>query len=257
MTEQGASRMLRGLFGEEERLRREAELIVTRNAKLQLHLSAIENAMNVAYVLRQYSTDDEDIKVIQVLGMRTFNAFGASAKLGLSGYSQNSALIMRDILETVFLLDLFWDDRASIERWRAADKRERMREFSPLRVREALDARDGFKGKKRAEIYEFLSELAAHPTMKSVFMMRPQQGGDAVIGPFIEPATLEAVLAELGRLAIQAGEVLNQFFPETWDYALPAREEFAETKLQWMREFHAAPAAANAASASDANATKS
>ena len=249
--------MLQGLFGEEERLRREAELIVARNAKLQLHLSAIENAMNVAYVLRQYPTDDEDKKVIQVLGMRMFNAFGASAKLGLSGYSQNSALIMRDILETVFLLDLFQGDKAAIERWRVADKRERMREFSPLRVRKSLDGRDGFKGNKRAEIYEFLSELAAHPTMKSVFMMRPQQGGDAVIGPFIEPATLEAVLAELGRLAIQAGEIMDHFFPETWDYALPAREEFAEVKLQWIQEFYAAPAAEIAASASNADTAKS
>ena len=236
--------MLQGLFGEEERLRREAELIVARNAKLQLHLSAIENAMNVAYVLRQYPTDDEDKKVIQVLGMRMFNAFGASAKLGLSGYSQNSALIMRDILETVFLLDLFQGDRAAIERWRVSDKKERMKEFSPLHVREALDSRDGFTEKKRAEIYEFLSELAAHPTMKSVFMMRPQQGGDAVIGPFIEPATLEAVLAELGRLSIQAGEALDHFFPEEWDYAILARTEFADVRMQWMQTFYVEPAAA-------------
>lgn len=237
-------------------MRRKAELIVARDVKLQLHLSAIENAMNVAYVLRQYPTDDEDIKVIQMLGMRMFNAFGAGTRLRLSGYSQNSALIMRDILETVFLLDLFQGNMAAIERWRIADRRERMREFSPLRVREALDARDGFKGKKRAEIYEFLSELAAHPTMKSVFMMRPQQGGDAVIGPFIEPATLEAVLAEFGRLAIQAGETLDHFFPETWDYALPAREEFAEVKLQWILEFYTASEAENSVSASDANVTK-
>ena len=211
--------------------------------------------MNIAYVLRQYPTDDEDMKVIQVLGMRMFNAFGASTKLGLSGYSQNSALIMRDMLETVFLLDLFQGDKAAIERWRVADKRERMKEFSPLRVREALDDRDGFTGKKRAELYEFLSELAAHPTMKSAYMMRPQQDGNAVIGPFIEPTTLEAVLAELGRLAIQAGGALDHFFPEKWDHASPARTEFAEVSLQWMRIFYAEPEAAVGGSESEANST--
>lgn len=36
--------------------------------------------------------DDEDLKVIQVLGIRIFNAFAASLKLALSGYSQNSAI---------------------------------------------------------------------------------------------------------------------------------------------------------------------
>ena len=237
MTRHGIPERLKSLSSQEDLLREMAAEIVERDNRLALHLYAVECAMNLADMLRQYPTDDEDTKVVQVLGMRIFNAFGACIRLGFSGYSQNSALIMRDILETLFLLSLFQSDRAAIGRWRVADKRKRMREFSPLRVREALDARDGFKGKKRAEIYELLSEFAAHPTMKSVFMMRPQQDGNAVIGPFIEPATLEAVLAELGRLSIQAGEVLDHFFPESWDYSLPSREEFAEVKLLWILEF--------------------
>ena len=73
----------------------------------------------------------------------TFNAFGASLKLALSGYSQNSALILRDVLETVFLTDYFAGDRTLIERWRFADKKARIKDFGPVRVREALDARDG------------------------------------------------------------------------------------------------------------------
>lgn len=44
--------------------------------------------------------------------------------------------------------------------------------------------------------------------MKSAWMMRPQKDGDAVIGPFIEKTSLEAVLSEMGRLAVQAGEHL-------------------------------------------------
>ena len=49
-----------------------------------------------------------------------------------------------------------------------------------MRVREALDLRDGSAGKMRFEIYEMFSELAAHPNMKSVLMMRPMPDGDAV-----------------------------------------------------------------------------
>ena len=66
------------------------------------------------------------------------------------------------------------------------------------------------------------SELAAHPTMKSAFMMRPQRDGDAVIGPFVETTTLEAVVSEMGRLAIQVDEQLNLSFPADWPRRLRA-----------------------------------
>ena len=110
--------------------------------------------------------------------------------------------------------------------------------FSPVQVRKALDERDGIQGKKRAEVYGMFCELAAHPTMQSVFMMRPQKDGDAVIGPFIEASSLEAVLSEIGRLAVQAGEVLDSFFPKTWDAAFPARDAFAQLKEQWLETFY-------------------
>ncbi len=238
MAEQAIPEKLRSLHGQEEELRRKATALVEGDNRLALHLSVIEHAMDLADILRQFPTDDEDMKVVQVLGMRIFNAFGASVKLALSGYAQNSALIMRDILETVFLMDLFKGDRTAIERWRFADRRERMKNFSPIHVREALDARDGFDGKKRAALYELFSELAGHPTMKSVSMMRSQKNGDAVIGPFIEATSLEAVLSEMGRLAVQAGEILNAFFPETWTIGLEARMAFARVKRHWPDTFY-------------------
>lgn len=238
MSEQPFPEKLHNLHSAEEELRRKAMELVERDSPLASHLSAIEHAMDLAEILRKFPTDDEDIKIIQVLGMRIFNAFGASIKLALSGYSQNSALIMRDILETVFLMDLFRGDGTAIKRWRLADKKERMKNFSPIHVRKALDERDGFDGKKRAELYELFSELAGHPTMKSVYMMRPQKDGDAVVGPFIEPTTLEAVLSEMGRLAIQAGEIIDTFFPETWPDGLEARHAFTEAKRHWLNTFY-------------------
>ena len=119
-----------------------------------------------------------------------------------------------------------------------------MKNFSPKHVREVLDARDGFVRKKRAALYELFSELAGHPTMKSVFMMRPQKNGDAVIGPFIEATSLEAVLSEMGRLAVQAGENLNAFVPETWTNGVEARMAFARVKKHWLDTFYSQPSAA-------------
>lgn len=194
--------------------------------------------MDLADMYRQHATKDEDLKVTQLLGMRCFNAFAASLKLALSGYSQNAALIQRDILETIFLLDLFDSHRDLIERWRFADKKTRMKEFSPVKVREMLDARDGYTTKKRFEMYEMFSILAGHPNMNSSLMMRPQKGGDAVVGPFIEPTTLDAVLSEMARLAVQVGEKIEAFMPKDWQDAVGSRHAFADVKLRWIQTFY-------------------
>lgn len=85
-------------FGEEQ-LRGRALRIVGADPRLFRHLGMIEHTMDRADVLLQLKTDHEDLKLVQMLGMRAFNAFGAAIKLILSGYSQNGVLIMRDTLK--------------------------------------------------------------------------------------------------------------------------------------------------------------
>jgi hypothetical protein len=229
---------LKNLHHGEEQLREKALSIIASHERIKLHLGIVEAAMDLADIFGQFDTSDEDLKVAQLLGMRTFNAFGASLKLALSGYHQNSALILRDVLETVFLLDLFASDRSLIEQWRQADEKGRRKDFSPARVRKALDARDGFTSKRREDVYRMFSELAGHPNMKSAWMMRPQKDGDAVIGPFMEITALEAGVSEMGRLAVQVGEQINVFLPADWAHGLPARLMFARLKLQWRSTFY-------------------
>ena len=212
--------------------------MIAGDPRLQLHLAVTEAAMELAEALRQLETSNEDLKVVQMLGMRTFNAFAASLKLALAGYHQNCAFVLRDVLETAFLLDLFRGNGALVERWRFANKKTRMKEFSPLKVREALDARDGNMSKKRYEMYEMFSELAGHPNMNSSLMMRPKKGGDAFIGPFMEFTTLQAGISEMGRLAVQVGESLDAFFPAGW--RLPSRLVFGRLKRDWFGSFYPA-----------------
>jgi hypothetical protein len=208
-----------------------------RNENLRLHVDLIVQAMNMIDVFRQLETDDEDLKLIQILGIRIFNAFGASLKLCLSGYYQNAAPILRDILETVFLLDLFSGDRLQIAKWRMADKRTRYKDFKPVRVRTLLDERYGHTTLKRAELYEMFSELAGHPSMQGFSMLRPA-GMDAQIGPFFDARMFKAVLSEAGRLAVQVGEHLDVFMPDSDDAAVNARYDFALVKKRWVDTFY-------------------
>jgi hypothetical protein len=58
----------------EEQLRQKALGVLEGDQRLQLHLSVVEAAMDLADVFRQFDTSDEDLKVIKILGMRAFNA---------------------------------------------------------------------------------------------------------------------------------------------------------------------------------------
>ena len=59
-----------------------------------------------------------------------------------------------------------------------------------------------------------------------------------MIGPFIAPGTLEAVISEMGRLAVQVSEVLDSFFPETWADIVPAGTDYARGRLEWFATFY-------------------
>lgn len=236
MTDKEFPNNLNGLYKNERYLREGATQIILDNPKLSLHFQAIERAMTIAKLIVEFPTGDEDFKVIKMLCIRLFNAFGASQSLMFSGYHQNSGMILRDILETLFLMDLFRTDRTVIKRWRLADYKARKKEFSPKAVREFLNRRDGVNENKRAEVYKMFSDLSVHPNMHSQHMLRPEKGGDIVMGPFIEATTLQAGLSELGRLAIQAGDVMNAFFPEEWDVS-SVRASYAETRKQWADLF--------------------
>ncbi len=237
MSEPNLPTNLKSIHLHEEALRKQAIKIIQCNPGLILHVDVIERAMTIANLIREYPTDDEDIRVVQMLSIRIFNAFAASFKLLLSGYHQKSAMIMRDILETVFLMDLFSTDKSAIEEWRNSDKKKRRNFFSPASVRKKLDERDGFNNMKRAKAYEMLSELASHPTMYTQNMLKKEMDGDILTGPFMGNTILRQGLEELAKNAVQAGEIINLFLPQEWDPE-NIRENFKTLKNNWIKAFY-------------------
>ncbi len=228
---------LHSLHEHEEACRVHALEIVRQTADMKLHLQATEAAMEIADQLRQVANDDEDFKVIRALSMRIFNAFGSATALALRGYGQNATMILRDVLETVFLLDYFKSNNTELTRWRTCDDKERRRDFQPSAIRKALDKRDGFTMKKRDADYRLFSEIAAHASMQSTAMLRPQPNADAVSGPFIEATGLAAVLTESGKLAVQAGGTLSMFFPKDHETSLESRRNFYALQRRWLERF--------------------
>lgn len=217
-------------------LRQDAQAIIKKNQSMSLHLNVTERAMTMAKVVIECPIDEEDYKVIKMLSIRLFNAFGASLNLILSGYHQKGAMIMRDILETIFLMDFFQSDLSRIELWRNANDKQKRNDFSAFKIRDALDKRDGLTNKKRAQAYKILSELASHPTMGTQYMLKPELDGDILTGPFMGETILREGLEELGKLAVQAGEVMDCFLPDVYNPE-NTRTNFYKIKNLWIDTF--------------------
>lgn len=188
----------------EEQLRDRAMSLVENNPDLADHLAITERAMDVMDMLRQRYQADDDQRAISHLAIRAFNGFATAWKLMASGYYQAATLLLRDIVETINLVNIFHVDRALIEKWRKADRRTLKYEFGPAAARKILDDAAGLGKSRREEIYIKFSTMAGHPTFDGFAMLRPK-GMDAHIGPFSDLTALRAVLEEMGMLAPQAG----------------------------------------------------
>lgn len=187
---------LRETHAHEEKLRAESLRIIEADPELAKRLSVVEKAMALifAYVI-DHSARTEDERTLQMLGIRLFNATASGIKLALSGYYQTAFAQARDIMETGFLLDLFRTYPEKIPIWTRADRQARNKMFLPVKVRTALDARDGEGEKNRAKQYEQLSELASHATYRGFRLTTRQGFGE--LGPFVETINLKAWLHEM------------------------------------------------------------
>jgi hypothetical protein len=179
----------------EEFLRSKSVEAIEASTDLLAHARLVESSMDlIDYFVRQYLHADEDQLAIQCLGIRLFNGTASALRLLLSGFYQASAFQQRDLLETIFLLDYFRSNRSEIAVWRSDDAKTHRDRFRPARIRKALDDRDGFTERKRSKAYQFLCELASHPTPTGFRMLTPVAGGNAHCGPFFEHTAMTRAL---------------------------------------------------------------
>jgi hypothetical protein len=204
------------LHAEEERVRLESLKYIAGEPALQRHADVVEASMTaLEHFSAGWLTDDLDLLTIQHLGLELFNSGAAALRLMLSGYHQNAATHLRDVLETAFLLDYLRTDPQLIAKWRGAAEKKERRQFEPVHVRIALDARDGFKEQKRAQHYQALSTFA-HPNPKAFIMLRPTGSRWAKPGPFHDAGLLKALLEEMGKVFVLAvGNYLTYFEART------------------------------------------
>jgi hypothetical protein len=228
---------LEGLHDHEESIRTESLALIAKRADLTDHLALVQEAMNVIWAFTQehiHSSDDE--LTFQFLGIRLFNAAAVSIKLALAGYYQKAFVHVRDILETYFLVDYLRSNPAKVEVWKKADKRQRAREFSPMKIREELDKRSGYVEGARKAAYDLISENASHATYRGFHLTT--QGSLGKIGPFTDEVKLQAWLEEMAKRFGHAAIVLLSDF-EGLDLRLDeTRGHYLKVMNEWGRKYY-------------------
>jgi hypothetical protein len=116
------------LAGGEEKIRQLSKAAIEGSADLSLHARMIKRAMNMLdYTAKRRAHADDDGLLLQMLAARLFNSGASSVQLLLGGYYQSTVMVMRDILETTFLLDYFHSNHDQIAVSRACDEKKRNR----------------------------------------------------------------------------------------------------------------------------------
>ena len=222
---------LNSLRQAEEQLRAKTVACVEANVDFSAHLAMTECTMDLlnVFVLKQLETSD-DGRTIQHLGIRVFNAFGSAWKLAASGYYQNATMLLRDIVETTFLVDYFSIFPAKVSAWRLVDQTPKgWQQFKPAAIRAALDKHAGKGKSRRGDVYSMFSSLGGHASITGFAMLRPK-GNDSVLGPYFDPTALRALLEEHGKWSAMAGVTFAPFVSLTTEPAISvARRFFVET----------------------------
>jgi len=216
----------------EEDLRAKSLAAIGADPALSEHWTFVAEAMNAIYAFtHDHVHSSEDELTLQYLGIRLFNAGGASIKLALSGYYQKAFHQVRDIIETSFLVDYLSTYPEKIDEWRRADKKARISQFGPGVIRKALDLRDGYTSGERKKIYDLISELASHASYSGVSLTTTGPDNKAQVGPFFDEKKLRVWLQEMAlRLSPAALVLLSN--PEGHDLKLLA------TQMHYLKVLH-------------------
>jgi hypothetical protein len=105
-----------------------------------------------------------------------------------------------------------------------------------MKIRVALDDREGFTERKREAAYNLLCRLGTHPTYSGFQMLQAKGSDKVIVGPFFEPASLDAVLSELAKTIMQAGAQTRHLGKETLeDYRMSL--DYMTTQADWSDRF--------------------
>lgn len=156
-------------------------------------------------IIVNYSTDrinkSENEQTIKQINARIFNTMIAAFYLCTYGYYQASLSHVRDLIEIHFLLDYFSCDSELIAKWTNATNQERKTNFSAAKIYDLLDKRDGYKDKRRKELYQKYCEYAVHVSFPGITTLLKDAEGSTTMGYFYDEDKLYHTMYDFIRIS--------------------------------------------------------
>jgi hypothetical protein len=191
---------LKRLHQAEEELRRRSVAAVEADPHLATEMQAAHDALDHLTVLVGLpAVEGSDRHTLQLLALRSLNFVASALKVGMAGYYQVAFSLLRDLLETTNLVDLFLADSTLVSTWKNGDKATHNKLFRPVVVREALQNLPQHAGQNRQPKYGTFSTFAAHPNYAGFALLVGDNGPN--MGPFFDLKKLKALLEDMGRLS--------------------------------------------------------
>lgn len=215
-----------------EEIRAGSTELIAKEPRAKDDIDIIFSGLGVLFdITNAHECVSDNELTVQFLGLRLFNTITSSIELLLNGYYQSSVILMRDLLETGYLLDYFTINTDKIEQWKNCTNKERQRKFQPAKLRQALDKRDGFEERNREHIYQAVCEYAVHPTYLGNKLVAPD--GLGIIGPFFDNRYLRALLKELAMRVPYFVLVYLAHFPDLPLEFTPIKDKFVADCNVW------------------------
>lgn len=212
---------------------------VLADVVLQKHVQMINRTLDfLDRSLRVHSHQSDDELMVHRLAIRCFNSGAAALRLARCGYYNQCISMVRDIMESTLLLDLFKREPKAIAIWRTASSTDREKNFAPVKVRlrlEDLDKQDGVGPLRRDATYKRFSTYGAHASPEGFVLISPDTMTQ--IGPFPDAARMKAMVEEIVKYLTFAGVVFAGHLPQGNVASIKLRTSFYEAASQWSNEF--------------------
>ena len=210
--------------------------MIASDADLSQHLAVINISLECLSRFPELHKEknEEELAVLR-LAIRCFNAGAASLRLLRCGYFQPAMMMVRDLVEVTFLMDLFKKEPSSLPEWIHMSEKERKKNFKPVSVRERLDKIDGYTSKKRYTAYDILSQYAAHVNPYGHFLISPDNM--TRIGPFPEYRYFKPGIEELTTRLCHAAVTFCGLLKPDGEEELAVKASFLSGLNNWMERY--------------------
>lgn len=180
-----------------------------------IYEKAMQLYLNMFNLIGESNLEKNEQIVNLMLYSRIFNHLETAWQLLLFGYYVESVIIIRSMVETIWLTEYIVKFPDKANDWLAG------REIKPGIVRNSLDNK-----KERAEIYDVLCRFAAHPTLDSIDADYENARIVLKWGAIFDEEKLRKVYSLLATQFLKTLSLIHQFYYECFKENIRVEEEY-------------------------------